>query len=76
VTAQVAKTGGDYLPESFNLALAKFPVWKPVKKNKWLSEKGFNLFGGVPHNHVSYTHPGQAKETSHQGSITNKMPWN
>jgi hypothetical protein len=58
VEAAVAKTGRDYLPESFDLRMVKFPVWRTNQKSKWNSPSGFDLYSGHPSSHVGYEHPG------------------
>lgn len=58
VTAQVAKTGRDYLPESFDLYTFENPVWKTVDRKKWLSPKGMDVYGGSRGAHVGLQYSG------------------
>jgi hypothetical protein len=58
VQDSVAKHGKNFLPESFNMNLYKYPVWKTNQKNKWVNKKGMDIFSGVHAAHVILGNPG------------------
>lgn len=58
VNEQVAKTGRDYLPESFDLFMYENPVWKTVDRKKWLNKKGMDVYSGSYGAHVGLHYSG------------------
>jgi hypothetical protein len=52
VTDQIKIHGRDYLPESFNLEMYRYPSWKDNKKELWLTPKGFDNKTGINAAHV------------------------
>lgn len=65
VQDSVTKHGRDHLPESFNMNMYKYPVWKSVQKSKWIDKKGMDIFSGAHAAHVTIKHPGQGITESH-----------
>ena len=63
VKEQVAKTGRDHLPESFDLKLFENPVYRPSLKSKWLTLKGIDTYSGVHGAQVKYRHAGAGRES-------------
>ena len=75
VNEHVLKTGRNCLPESFNMEMYKFPVWREEKKKKWMSQKGFDNHTGCDSAHVKVTSPGSLRTESHANSINSKSVW-
>jgi len=76
VTKQIKIHGRDYLPESFNLDLYRYPSWKDDNKTKWLTPKGFDNKSGVDAAHVvKLPCPGSGKRDMHAHSLNNQSAW-
>lgn len=76
VTTQIKIQGRDYLPESFNLEMYRYPSWKEDKKDKWLTPKGFDNKTGVNAAHVlKLQHPGSGRRDMHATSLNDTAAW-
>ena len=75
VNQQVAKTGRDYLPESFDLFMYENPVWKTVDRKKWLNPKGMDVYSGNHGAHVGLHYSGQGKTEVHSNNLNGRSTW-